>query len=392
MMAASMALHAVAIDAMLPALPQIGRAFMVSDGNRLQWIITTFMMGAGAGQLIYGPLSDRFGRRPVLLASLGLYVALSLLTMLATSLPAMLVLRCVQGFVVAAASVVSRSIVRDQYAGETMARVMSTIFIVFLIAPVLAPSVGQALLLVVSWRGIFGFLALFGALVTTWVALRLPETLATAKRRPLSAAHLSEAAWFVITEPTSILYTLAMSVMFGSLVAYVSTVPQIFAVAFRAPQLMAITFAFCAGTMGLASFLNTRIVERVGMRRISHSALIGFIFVTAIHAGVAYSGDERLVTFAIFQSLTMACFGLATSNFGAIAMQPMGSIAGSAASIQGVISTIGGAAVGSVIGQQWSGSVFFLPAGALMCGLAALGCVLFAENARLFRHRARPHR
>jgi MFS transporter, DHA1 family, multidrug resistance protein len=384
MMAATMALHAFGIDAMLPALPQIGHGFAVTDDNQLQWIITVFVMGAGLGQLVYGPLADRFGRRPVLLVGLSLYLVLSLLATVATSLPALLAIRAVQGFVVAAASVVSRSIVRDQYSGATMARVMSTIFIVFLTVPILAPTIGQALLLIVSWRGIFAFLALGTATVITWIVLRLPETLPVERRRPLTAAHLSQAAWFVISEPTSILYTLAMTTMFGSLLAYVSTVPQILAGAFHAPQLLSVTFAFCASAMGVASFFNARIVEHVGMHRISHTALIAFIVITAVHATVAYHG-ESLLTFALFQAATMASFGLAVSNFGAIAMQPMGAIAGSAASIQGVISTIGGAAVGATIGQQWSGSVVFLPAGAFVCGLVALACVLLAEKARLFR-------
>ena len=390
MMAALMALHAFGIDAMLPALPEIGRAFSVADANRLQWIVTVFVMGAGAGQLFYGPLSDRFGRRPVILLGLVLYVVMSTVAALTTSLASMLIVRAIQGFVVAASNVVSRSIVRDRYSGATMARVMSMIFIVFLSVPILAPSVGQLLLLVVSWRGIFATLAVLGTCVATWVAFRLPETLPPERRRPLSAAHLSQAAWFVFSEPTSILYTLAMAAMFGSLLAYVSTVPQIFSGAFHAPNLMAGTFAFCASAMGVASYFNSRIVERVGMHRISHIALLSFIAITITHAVVAHQGGEPLVVFALFQAATMATFGLAVSNFGAIAMQPMGAIAGSAASLQGVISTIGGAAVASLIGQQWSGSVFFLPAGAVCCGLFALGCVLLAENARLFRRIEQP--
>lgn len=385
MMAALMALHAFGIDAMLPALPDIGRSFSVTDPNQLQWVVTIFVMGAGAGQLIYGPLSDRFGRRPVILVGLTLYVCMSLVAATTASLPALLAVRAGQGFVVAASNVITRSIVRDRYSGARMARVMSMIVIVFLSVPILAPTVGQLLLLVVSWRGIFAALAFLGVCVATWVALRLPETLAQERRRPLSAAHLSQAAWFVLTELTSILYTLAMTMMFGSLLAYVSTVPQIFSGAFHAPKLMAGTFAFCASAMGVASYFNSRIVERVGMHRISHIALISFIAITACHTLVAYYSGESLVVFALFQAATMATFGLAASNFGAIAMQPMGAIAGSAASLQGVVSTIGGAVVGSLIGQQWSGSVTFLPAGAVCCGIAALGCVLIAENARLFR-------
>jgi MFS transporter, DHA1 family, multidrug resistance protein len=385
MMAASMALQAVAIDAMLPALGEIGRDFAVSNANQLQWIITAFMMGMGSGQLICGPLSDRFGRKPVLLTGLVLYVVLSLLAMLATSLAVLLTTRVIQGFVVAAASVVARSIVRDKFSGSTMARVSSTIFIVFLIVPMVAPALGQLLLLFVSWRGIFAFFAVCGLLVSVWIFTRLPETLRRENRQPLTAAHLAQAAWFVVSQPASILYTVASTVLFGSLLAYVSTVPQIFAGAFHRPGLMAITFAFCAAAMGAASYLNTRIVERVGMHRIAHWALTTFVVISGSHALIAYFLNEGVITFTLLQAATMACFGLSVANCNAIAMQPMGKIAGSAASVQGVISTVGGAAIAAIIGQQWSGSVFFLPAGAFICGLVAFGSVLLAERSRMFR-------
>jgi DHA1 family bicyclomycin/chloramphenicol resistance-like MFS transporter len=385
MMAATMSLHAMAIDTMLPALPQIGADFGVADGNALQWVITLFVMATGAGQLVYGPLADRFGRKRVLLGGLVAYVLMSILAGFATDLHALLVARVAQGLLVSAGSVVSRSIVRDRYDGATMARVMSTILMVFLLVPIIAPSVGQLLLKVMSWRGLFGFLALNGTLVGLWVWMRLPETLPPERRRPLNAAHLGAAARFVVTEPTSIFYTLAMTAMFGSLLAFVSTLPQIFAGAFHAPELMAGAFAACAGSMALASFANSRLVERLGMRVISHAALIGFISVAAIHSLIALSGHETLALFTLMQALTLACFGLSTSNFGAIAMQPMASIAGSAASLQGVISTIGGGALASLIGHQWSGSIAFLPIGALCCGSVALALVLRAERMQLFR-------
>lgn len=392
MMASTMALQAVAIDAMLPALHEIGHTFAVRDDNQLQWVVTAFVMGTGAGQLIFGPLSDRFGRRPILLLGLSLYTVLSLLAMLATSLPVLLITRVVQGAVVSTASVVTRSIVRDQYAGSTMARVMSTIFIVFMVVPMLAPALGQAMLLLVNWRGIFGFFGACGLLVSTWLFLRLPETLPPEKRRPLNSAHLGQAAWFVLSEPSSILYTLAVTAMFGSLLAYVSTVPQIFAGAFHQPHLMAITFAGVASAMSAASYFNSRIVERIGMHRVSHLALTGFLLVTASHALFARFGDEGVMSFALFQAATMACMGLSVSNFGTIAMQPMGAIAGSAASIQGVISTVGAAIIASLIGQHWSGTVLFLPTGALICGIFAFACILLAERSRMFRSRvALPH-
>jgi len=384
LMAAMQALNAAAIDTMLPALPLIGHDLGVADASQLQWIITSYVMGTGLGQLVYGPLSDRFGRRPVLLVALALYVVLSLLTSLAAGLHSLVTLRIFQGFVAAATSVVSRSVVRDCYSGASMARVLSTIFFVFLMVPIFAPSVGQLLLAVVSWRGVFGFIAIFGVAVCTWAAIRLPETLDPANRRPLGAAHLVRAAHFVLTERSSIFYTVAVSMMFGSLLAYVSTMPQIFGDVFHAPRLLGPVFAACAATMGVATLVNARLVERLGMHAISHSALLGFILVTFLHAAIAWSGHESLLTFVILQSLTMACFPLATSNFGAIAMVPMGALAGSASSVQGLISVVGGAAIASLIGHQWSGSVFILPAGSACCGIVALVLVLIAERAKLF--------
>ncbi len=384
MLASTTSLSAFAIDAMLPALPVIGQDFAVAQSNQLQWVITLFVIGSGAGQIVYGPLADRYGRRRILLLALVLYIVVTLWASFATSLSWLLVARVTQGIAISASSVVCRSVVRDLYSGNTMAKVMSLIFLVFLTTPILAPSIGQLLLLVTSWRGLFRVLALLGVLVTLWIFVRLPETLTPANRRPLSAVHLREAAYYVLTHPTSMLYTLAGALMFGSLIAFISTMPQIFEKGFHALHWMPFIFACCAGTMAVATFLNSKIVERVGVHRISHAALFFFIGITAIHSVLAYSGHESMLTFAICQSLTMGAFGLSMSNFGSIAMQPMGAMAGSAASIQGVLSTIGGGLVGSLIGHQWSGSVLFLPLGGLVCGVIALGCVLAAERAQLF--------
>ncbi len=372
---------------MLPALPDIGQAFAVADANRLQWIITAYIMGAGAGQLLFGPLSDWLGRRRVLLGGLVLYVAVTLCAAMAESLEWLIALRVAQGIASGACGVIPRSIVRDRYDGPTMARVLSIIFMVFLLVPILAPSFGQALLFVVSWRGIFWALGIAGTGVGLWMLIRLPETLHPDFKRVPSVRALAAAGWFTLSERASICYTIAVTMMFGSIMSYVSTVPQIFAGTFHRRELMAPTFAFCAGWMGVAAFLNSRIVERLGMRRISHAALVVFLGLTLLHSIIALHGPESIVTFAILQGLTMACIALTISNFSSIAMQPMGAIAGSAASIQGVISMIGGALVASAIGQQWSGSVAFLPVGGVVCGLVALALVLIAERGMMFRQR-----
>jgi DHA1 family bicyclomycin/chloramphenicol resistance-like MFS transporter len=379
-----MSTQAIAIDAMLPAFPTIVRALNVGDPNHGQWIVTAYMTGLGIGQLFWGMLSDRFGRRPILLGGLTLYVVAALLCSLSGSFQALLAWRFVHGLA-AACVTVTRSVVRDLYSGRQMARVMSLTFVVFLTVPILAPSLGQLILVVAPWRYIFVVFAVFAAMVAAWGFLRLPETLHPEYRMTLTLKHVLHAAKLVLGTRASIFYTLAMMVMFGTIMAYVGMVAQIFSEVFHRPKLMPSMFALCAIFMGMAAYLNSRIVERLGMRLISHTALLLFIAVTGLHVVIAALGLEQIWTFVLLQSLTMATFSLSVSNFGAMAMEPMGAIAGIAASLQGFISTFSGALVGILIGEQFNGTTVPLAAGALCCGLVSLGFVLLAEKGRLFR-------
>jgi DHA1 family bicyclomycin/chloramphenicol resistance-like MFS transporter len=382
--AATMSTQAIAIDAMLPAFPTIVGALNIADPNHGQWIVTAYMTGMGLGQLFWGMLSDRFGRRPILLGGLMLYVIAALLCSLSGSFPALLAWRFVHGLA-AACVTVTRSVVRDLYSGRQMARVMSLTFVVFLTVPILAPSLGQLILFVAPWRYIFVVFAVFAAMVATWGFWRLPETLHPEYRMTLTRKHVLNAAKLVLGTRASIFYTLAMMVMFGTIMAYVGMVAQIFSEVFHRPKLMPSMFALCAIFMGMAAYLNSRMVERLGMRLISHSALLVFIAVTGLHVLIAMLGVEQIWSFVVLQSLTMAAFSLSVSNFGAMAMEPMGAIAGIAASLQGFISTFSGALVGILIGEQFNGTTVPLAAGALSCGLVSLGFVLLAEKGRLFR-------
>jgi DHA1 family bicyclomycin/chloramphenicol resistance-like MFS transporter len=384
LVAALMACQAIAIDSMLPAFPVIVRALKVVDENHGQWILTAYMVGVGCGQMFWGILSDRFGRRRVLLCGLSGYVVAALLCGLTGSFPALLVWRFIHGL--AAASVtVARSVVRDRYSGRQMARVMSLTFVVFLMVPVIAPSLGQLILLAAPWRYIFIFSGAFGLCVGAWAWARLPETLHPEYRMILTRSHILHAVEVVLGNRVSLFYTLALTVMFGTIMAYVGMVSQIFGDVFHRPTWMPGMFALCAVTMGVAAFTNSRIVERLGMRLISHAALISFIGINALHLVIALCGLEQLWIFVLFQAASMACFSLAVSNFGAMAMEPLGAIAGIGATLQGFISTSGGAIVGALIGRLFNGSTVPLVAGALACGLASLGCVLCAESGRLFR-------
>jgi DHA1 family bicyclomycin/chloramphenicol resistance-like MFS transporter len=382
--AATMSTQAIAIDAMLPAFPIIVGVLHVADPNHGQWIVTAYMTGLGAGQLFWGLMSDRFGRRPILLGGLTLYVIAALVCALAGSFHALLAWRFIHGLA-AACVTVTRSVVRDLYSGRQMARVMSLTLVVFLMVPILAPSLGQLILLIAPWRYIFVVFAVFAAIVATWGYLRLPETLHPEYRLMLTRKHIVGAAKLVLGNRQSICYTLAMMVMFGTIMAYVGMVQQIFSEVFRRPNLMPGMFALCAIFMGMAAYLNSRIVERLGMRLISHAALLAFIAITGLHVVIAMLGLERIWTFVVLQSITMACFSMSVSNFGAMAMEPMGSIAGIAASLQGFISTFSGALVGAFIGKQFNGTTVPLAAGCMCCGFAGLGFVLLAEKGRLFR-------
>jgi DHA1 family bicyclomycin/chloramphenicol resistance-like MFS transporter len=284
----------------------------------------------------------------------------------------------------AASVIVVRSVVRDLYSGRQMARVVSLTFVVFIMVPIVAPSVGQLILLVLPWRFIFALFGIFAAGVGVWLAVRLPETLHPEYRMILTPAHIVAAVRLVLGNRTSLFYTFAVTLMFGSLIAYVGTVQQIFSECFHRPTLMPSMFALCAILMGMAAYGNSRIVERVGMRRISHAALLIFIAVAALHTVVAALGLEQIWTFVLFQSFTMATFSLSVSNFGAMAMEPVGSVAGVAASLQGFISTFLGALLAAYLGRQFNGTTVPLAMGAVCCGLLALVCVLFAEGGRLF--------
>jgi DHA1 family bicyclomycin/chloramphenicol resistance-like MFS transporter len=379
-----MAMGALGIDTMLPALPSIGADLHVRVTNHLQWIISAYFLGMGAGQLVVGTLSDWLGRKRVLLVGIVLYILFSLIASATPSFALLLLVRVFQGAAAATSNVITRSIVRDRYAGPRMAKVISISYVIFLIAPIVAPSIGQLILLALPWPAIFLCLAGYAAVIGVWVFVRLPETHPAALRFKPDLAHLRRVSVFVVTEPASLFYTLAMGLLFGSLMAYVSLMPQIFQDVFHHPTLMAPVFAACAATMGAGSMLNAGLVERLGLKRISHTALTAFIAVSIIHLLWALVIHETILSFLILQALTMGCMSLTSANFSAIAMEKVGHVAGTAASIQAVGSTLIGTAVASVMGQFWSGSISLLPMTAGLCGLASMALVAIGEKGRLY--------
>ncbi|UAK24792.1 multidrug effflux MFS transporter [Sphingomonas nostoxanthinifaciens] len=385
LIASIMACNALQIDSMLAALPTMGRDLGVANENTRQWIIAVYMLGFGAAQIVFGPLADRFGRRPILIAGLTLNALMSLAAALAPTFTLMLVARALQGITGAAGRVLVVSIVRDCYQGRQMARVMSLSFVVFLAVPILAPSVGQAILLVGSWRFIFFLLAAFAGTVATVSALKLKETLHPSFRRPASLAGVARAMRVTVTERYALGYMLAGTGIYGALMGYINTVQQIFSDIFHAPQRFPLMFALAAAGMGVSALVNSRIVGRFGTRRVSHGALLGLIAAAAIHVAIAASGRETMLTFSILQTCTMFFFGMIGSNFGSMAMETMGPVAGTAASVQGFVQTCFGALIGIAIGQSFNGTTVPTVLGFLIVGLVALAIVLVTEHGRLFR-------
>ena len=384
LIAALMAVNALAIDSMLPALPTIAKTLGITGSNHQQWIVTAYLLGFGAAQIIYGTLADRFGRKHVLLIGLGIYVVSSLAAALTSSIEMMILARLAQGIGSAATRVLAVSIVRDCYSGTQMARVMSLSFIVFLAVPILAPSIGQIIMLVGPWRWIFAGLAIFGLAVATWTMLRLPETLHPEDRIPISIRNVLKAYQITLTSRTGVGYMLAMTMMLGGLFGFINSAQQVFADVFGAPQLFTIIFAFVAGFMAISSFVNSRIVSRYGTRRVSHTALIGYILCALMHLLVAASGYETIWSFAVMQAGMMFGFGLVASNFGTLAMGPLGHVAGTASSVQGFVTTVGGALLGFYVGQSFNGTVVPLTLGFAIYGSLALLIVLLTEKGKLF--------
>ena len=383
LMAGLMSLNALAIDAMVPALPAIGHALDVVTENQRQLVVSLYVIGFGLTQLLYGPLADRYGRKPVLLTTVALYVIFALLCAAAGSFLLLLAARMAQGAAAASSRVLVIAIIRDRYEGTAMARLMSLIFMVFLLMPVVAPVFGQLTLLVASWRWIFFGLAGFGAIMALWATIRLPETLHPEYRRPFSLPAMISGARETLTNRISLGYTLVLSLMLGGLMGYINSIQQIVFDVFRRPELIAAAFAGVALPMAATSYLNSRLVERIGIRRIAHVGMILFTLLAGLHLALAELG-ESFWLFVLMQGLIMASFGLASSNCGTLAMQPLGHVAGTASSVQGTISTISGASLGIVIGQNFNGTVIPLVAGYFLFGLAALGIALITERGRLF--------
>ncbi|MEL6878356.1 MAG: multidrug effflux MFS transporter [Pseudomonadota bacterium] len=383
LMALLMSLQAFGIDAMLPALGEMASE-MGASGNDRQLVISAYFLGAGIGAFFPGAFADRFGRRPVLAVGLIAYIVLSLACALVSDYWVLIGIRVVQGIACAGLSVVPAAIVRDHVGGDRMARLMSLIMMIFLLVPILAPAVGQGIMMVAGWRAIFGAMAAMGVIVSVWVWMRLPESLAPENVQEIDPVTILKNMGQALTVRGSIGYVIGSALVFGSLFGFLNSSQQLIGEAFGMGNYFAVIFGGAVLGMVVANFTNSRIVERFGARRVGHTALLFFIAISGISWVSANAQPQSLTEFVILLSLNMAMLGFIGSNFSSIAMQPFAKIAGAASSAHTALRMGMGAILGGYIGYQYDGTAQPLAIAMLSCGLVGLGFVLFSERGKLF--------
>lgn len=385
MVALIQSLQALAIDAMLPALPLISDELHIGHSNHRQLVVGLFLGGVACGSLIPGPLADRFGRRKVLLVSLALYVVLSLACALATEFNTMLILRGIGGIACAAMSVVPMAVIRDRFEGDRMARLQSMITAIFMVVPMIAPTIGQGIMVLLGWRWIFGMMALMGVGILAWVALRLPESLDAAFRQPIRPAVIRANMASTFGNRAALGYVLASACSTGVIWGWVQTCEQLLGEHFGVGPQFPYYFGGMALLMACGNLTNSGIVERFGARRVGHSALLIYVCLGVVQVWFANSPYETLWQFVPLMALNMMMSGFMTANFASIALQPFPEVAGSASSVQTFVRLVIGTVIAATIGQSYDHSARPLAYGILACGIAAVALVLWSERGRLFR-------
>lgn len=363
---------ALGTDLMLPALDVIGRDLGASAANDVHYIVTAFFFGMAAGQLIAGPLSDTFGRKPIIYAGYGLFVLGCLISMFTTSWEVMLAGRVLQGLGAAAPRIVTIALVRDAYEGRAMARVMSIVMAAFIMVPIIAPMIGQGLIYVGGWRSTFLGLAVLALMVSVWFAMRQEETLAASERRAFRPREIVTGIAEILRTRVALGYTIATGLVYGMFVGYLGSAQQIFEVTFQVGDLFVVYFAIASASLGAASLVNASLVMRFGMQSLTWLALVslavlsfGFLLILPLSGGM-----PSLPVFLVWQLSAFFCVGITFGNLNALALEPLGHVAGLGAAFIGSIATFISLPLAAVIGQQFDGTIY-----PLVTGFAVLGFV-----------------
>ncbi len=370
---------AFSIDSILPALPAIGAELSPGDVNRAQLVLTSFVLGIGIGTFFTGPLSDAFGRKPVILAGALIYVAAATVAWASSSLEVLLAARVVQGLGAAAPRIVGVAIMRDLYSGRIMARMISIAMMIFTIFPAFAPLMGAGIIALVGWRGIFLAFILFSAVTVIWMGLRLPESLPPEARRPFRAPLLLAAVREMATHPTVRLSIVVQSLCLGMLFTLLTLVQPVFDVVFHRAESFPLWFGAVALVSGTASILNAVLVVRLGMRRMvtwSLGAQIVLSGVMVLANSADLPGEVMFALFVLWQTCLFFMAGTTLGNLNAIAMEPMGHIAGMAASVISGIATVCAAAIAAPVGLLFDGSMTPLIGGVFVLSVAGFALML----------------
>jgi len=385
LMASCQMMIGLAIDMMLPALGTIAAELHAGDPNHRQLVIGIFLVGMGLGCLIPGTLSDRLGRRPVLFGCLVCYILPMAACAMVKDFETLLVLRLFQAIGSSGLSVLPAAMIRDRFEGDRMARMQSMVAMVFMLVPVLAPTIGQVVIDLAGWRWVFGALALYGLVVGTWAWFRLPETRHAEHRIPMGFGVILGNLGNVLRCRPAIGYILASGFMTGGIFGFVNSSQQLIGEHFHAGKAFPYIFGALAAGMSLASFVNSRIVMRFGSRRVSHGALIVYVIAAIGQAAAASGPNPTLLQFSCLMALSMSMSGFLNANFTSIALQPFARTAGAAASVFALMRSLISAAVGMAIGQLYDGTALPYALSLLACGVIALALVLYSEEGRLFR-------
>lgn len=384
MMASIFGLQALGIDIMLPALEIIGDFYRIENPNDQQLIIFAFILGFGFPQLIFGPISDRFGRKVLLQISLVGYLITGFLCMIAPSFGTLLFLRLIQGICCAGTRVSAGAIIRDLSKGRSMASILSLVYTVFMIVPIIAPALGTGIMAVMDWKWVFGILGVFSAILFTWTQIRLPSTLAPEDRRAISFETVVDGFTKVVSHRITAGYMIASGIIFGCLFAFIGASEQVFDEVFGRGDKFYLYFGGIAGLLAVMNFSNSLVVERFGMRRISHIVVLVFIALSIINlAYMQFIGQNFWVFYCLFV-LTFGCFGMMGANFSSLALEYMGEVAGTANAVYGFVTMTLSSFLGFLVARSFDGTVRPLLIAYVLLGMSSLLVILWTERGKLF--------